>query len=421
MGFFDFLRPPPVAASTGILTNQFCGEFFAPAGPPVDSLPDQEGRRPTAMPWQVRAWQLWHCVGELHEPTSYIARVVSRRIAWRAVEPELDDEQTAKLLQDALGTAHVEELVRLACLNLQVAGDFWLIQTDEGWEILSVVDRNLAKRVEKARTSGREARRFYDPDPIDLTLADSGTRAVLDSAEELLVLSALSRAQSRSRIAQAGILMVPNEISFEGGDPFGADLARVMTTAIKDVSSAAAVAPIKVEMKSDLIEKVRHLTFDRPFDEQVPGKMENAIRRIALGLSVPPELLLGVASQSSHWGAWAVQDETYKSTIAPLAETVAGVLAFIVNTMTGQDVVLEPDATELLARRAGIDDAIAAARVGAVSLEYVRRALGAADTDMPTERDLAIIAVSPVNSQSRSALGQAPAGGQPAGPVGGTR
>src|SRR5690554_387506 len=262
-------------------TAALMGDVWLPRGDSVDAWLDDDVDRAGPQPWQTRAWHLWRCVGELHAPTSYIARIISRRMNWRTVAPvDQDTAQTADRVQAALGETSLEEFIRLVVLNFQVAGELWVVQTEKGWDAVSVVDRNLKKRVAKARASGLEAVRFFDADPADTRYADSAVRAVLDPAEDLLTLSALSRAQSRSRIAQAGLLVVPAEQQFESGDPFGADLEGAMTAGIKDVSSPSAVVPIKVTMSADLIEKIRHVTFDRPFDDKVPEKIEKATRRI---------------------------------------------------------------------------------------------------------------------------------------------
>lgn len=355
--------------------------------------------------WQVEAWRLWKLVGELHSPTTYIARVIARRINWHVSVggQDLEPDAAIELLQTALGHSSLDETIRLLVLNLEVAGDMWLVQTrvdlpsnaplgtpDHSWVVYSVVQDKLKEIIEATQAAGRAYRRVYDPDPTNLSRADSALSAVIEPAEDLLTLSALSRAQSRSRIAQAGLMLVPSEQQYEGSDPFGADLEQAMTVAIQDVHSAAAVAPIKVEMAAEYIEKVKHVTFNREFDDQVPPKMEQAIRRIALGLDIPPELLLGMGTQN-HWNAWITQEETYRGEIAPLAEKVAGVLEYIVRAQLDIDVDIEPDPTELLARRSSIRDAIDGAVIGAVGLKYVREAMGASEEDAPTTEDLAIM------------------------------
>lgn len=341
--------------------------------------------------WQTRAWALWDCVGELQEPTANIARLVSRRVKFRQVEPrEISTEDTETSLQLALGDMPLEQFVNLITLNIQVTGEVWVFRTLTGWEVRSVADPKLKERIDTAKTSGTEYKRFWNPHPADPILAISSFKGALDPAEELVTLSALSRAQSRSRIAQAGILMVPQEQNFEGGDPFGAGLTQTMTTAIRDVNSPAALAPITIKMNGDLIEKVRHLTFDRPFDDHVPEKITQATHRIALALDIPAEMLEGY-KQLSHWTAWAVQEDTWKGTIAPLAEWAAEVLEWVSQVVNGAAITLELDPTDLLARRSSVDDAINAAKIGAVGLAYVRSVLGAGETDAPTPADLEVL------------------------------
>jgi hypothetical protein len=389
-------------------TAALVGAMTAPSGTTVDL---SSGMRPQG--WQADAWRLWRVVGELHSPTAYIARIVSRRIGWTVAEGArvLTPEQAGAAFKAALGTTSLEELVRLVVLNLQVAGELWLIQTPTGWDVVPVTAAKLADRVRDAKAAGLDVQRIYDPDPSDPDNADSSVRTVLDPADDLLTLSALSRAQSRSRIAQAGLLLVPVEQKFDGGDPFGGGLEASMVAAIKDVHSASAVSPIKVEMAAELIEKVRHVTFDRPFDDAVPAKVEQAIRRIALGLDIPPELLLGMGGEN-HWSAWVTQEETYRGTISPMAETVAGVLEHIF-AVTGPVYTVTDDPTELLARRSSVRDAIDAAGIGAVGLAYVRSAIGAGADDAATIEDIATISL----LTGKSALSETTVDQQPSAPT----
>src|SRR5690606_8702679 len=132
-------------------------------GDSVDAWLDDDVDRAGPQPWQIRAWHLWRCVGELHAPTSYIARIISRRMNWRTVAPvDQDTAHTAERMQAALGETNLEEFIRLVVLNFQVAGELWVVQTEKGWDAVSVVDRNLKKRVAKARARGLEAVRFFD-------------------------------------------------------------------------------------------------------------------------------------------------------------------------------------------------------------------------------------------------------------------
>lgn len=283
------------------------GSFTIPTGPPVDQ--DHSAR---SEEWQKRAWQVWHRLGEVRFPTSFLARQ-STRLTWDVVskgEP-LDPDMSLQLIDEATEGIGEDEASRLIVLNLLVAGEGYYIEDEAGFKVYSIEQKGLDKKVKAAEAAGLLAPRFYDADPTDTSRADSSIRTALDPAEELLILTALSRAQSRSRIAQAGMLLTPSQQSFAAGDPFGADFEAAMMAGIKDERSPAAMVPIHVTMDGDLIEKVKHIQIKRDYDEKVPGKIDTAIKRIALAMDVPASLILGIADLN-HWCA---DDETEVLTV----------------------------------------------------------------------------------------------------------
>jgi len=358
----------------------------APAAGTVERI------RATGQGWQSEAWSVWHDLGEVHYPTSQIARLVSR-VTWRT-EPETD-------LDELFAVPGVGEVSRLIALNLEVAGEGWLIFTERDarnkpieprWEVLPVNVSGLQQRLDTATIKVR----FWNPDPEDPQAADSSVRAALGPANELLTLQALSRSQARNRLATAGILLRPNTkkpMVDENGVPvdFTDLLQAAMTAAIQDEDSAAAVVPLDITLPADEIEHWKHLIFERPYDEHVDQKMERCIKRIALALDIWPELLLGIADVN-HWNAWFLAEDTWQGHIAPLAEQVAGTMEVAAAEL---DIIvrIEADPTELLARRSSVRDAIDVARIGGVSLEFVRTAIGADDDDAPTPTDLETIAL----------------------------
>ncbi len=372
------------------------GAVSIPSGPSIEL----GGKR--VQGWQVRAWQLWTLLGEIHYPTSHLARQVGR-LSWTVTinDEILPDEVGNSLLEAATFGLGLREASRLLALNFQVAADMRYIQGVDGqWDVYAVTTPGVDKLVEEAQKQGRLHFRLYNPDPIDPERADSSVRTVIGPAEELLTLEALSRAQSRSRIAQAGMLLVPVEATFDEADPFGRDLETAMMAPIADENSPAAMVPVKVEMPEELIDKVTHIVFERPYDELIHEKQERAIRRIALGLDIPPELLLGVDTVT-HWTAWLVALETYTSHLEPLAapigELYADVITALIDRVEGRqvNVLVEPEPSELLAKRSTVRDAMDAAKLGAVGLGYVREAIGADPEDAPTQEELEILRLLP--------------------------
>lgn len=372
--------------------------------PGTGSTPVGQTRQVKPVSWQYEAYRYWHLLGEIRFPTEHLARQVGR-LDWDVTIGGVEQtaEQSAALMAEATFGLGTTEASRMNGLNLQVGGEAWYVEVRPGeFAVFSVVTRDLEKLVQEARAAGRIARRVYFPDPVDPKKAESAIQTALGPAEELLTLSALSRAQSRSRIAQAGMLLVASEIEFEDDtDPFGADLERAMEAAISDVNSPAAMVPIKVEIPEDLVkEGVKHINFERPYDERLHRRVEMATNRLALAMDVPAELLKG-SGEANHWTAWLTALETYTSHLEPLANPIAELYEDVIETLIqrslGQTrtVKVNPNPSKILAKRSTIRDALDAAKLGAVGLRYVRDVIGAKDEDKPTEEELEILRLLP--------------------------
>lgn len=169
------------------------------------------------------------------------------------------------------------------------------------------------------------AARMWVPHPRFRKLATSPMRALLDVAEELLLLSRDVRAIARSRLAGAGILKIPEGmrmISFEGDSEDGPTEAwfgrfsEIMMTPIAEEGVASAVVPIAVSGEADQLAALEHLVLDRPYSPLAMELRAEAIGRIATGLDIPREVLEGM-SDPNHWGAWLVSDDTFRHHIEP--------------------------------------------------------------------------------------------------------
>jgi hypothetical protein len=180
--------------------------------------------------------------------------------------------------------------------------------------------------------------RLWTPHPRYSSLADSPMRGVLDICKELLILTQAVNAMAISHAARAGLLLVPEELSFpppEGGmdedpdvDYFEQDLNNALGAAISDPSSAAALQPMVVRGAAEFLhpDVFRHLGIS---DEREKYPEENlrseCIRRIALGVDMPPEELLGKADVN-HWGAWEISEDAWRH-VEPVAWAFADSLA----------------------------------------------------------------------------------------------
>lgn len=182
----------------------------------------------------------------------------------------------------------------------------------------------------------KHPRRWWEP--------DSPVRAVLGVLDIIDLLTAHITASGRSRLAGAGVFAVPAEAEFpppppkEGDDPdtagvteqdafdyFVEQLTVAMTTPITDRDNASAVVPVTVAIPGEYLDKLKHITFSTPFDDKVQVLLDEAIKRLALGLDMPPEVLTGMAGVN-HWTAWQVEDTAITLHVEPPAEIVCNAL-----------------------------------------------------------------------------------------------
>ena len=245
--------------------------------------------------------------------------------------------------------------------------------------------------------------RVWRPHPRRWWEADSPTRACLPILRELVGLTMHISAQIDSRLAGAGLLVVPQSASdavrrsagtdeADEQDPFVEALIEAMTEPIADRDAASAVVPLVVTVPDEVSDKFHHMTFSTGLDDAAKDMRDEAIRRLALAQDAPPELLLGTGGMN-HWGAWLVREDVVTTHIEPP-------LALICEALTSQFLwpVLESmgyseeaahrfsvayDVSHLVARPNRSEEALALHAAGALSDVTLREAAGFDESDAP--------------------------------------
>jgi hypothetical protein len=363
--------------------------FSVPAGSPVSV-----GSGIAVEGWQSTAYRLYDLVGALHYPTTRLSRQTSQ-LEWRVWVNgrELGPDAAKREMDGVTAGLGPEGATYLLSLNDMIGGEVWYVQNEpDRFEVYAVVEKDIEKKIERARSGGRIAIRMHQPHPADPTKPDSSVRTAIGPAEELLTLQSLSEAQARSRLSQAGVIVTPVEQLYAAEDPWEQNLVTAMSKAIQNVKDPSALAPIHVRMRRDLIEFVRYITFPRPYDDLIDRKIERAVTSIANALDIEPELLQGLGD-STYWNAWAVSMDTYQAHIAPRAERIGNLYADVAQRLRanmGQNVVVEivPDPRIMLARRSSVRDAMDAFKLYTVGPKYVRDAIGATEADAPTAEEM---------------------------------
>ncbi|MGW4123623.1 hypothetical protein [Nocardia sp. NPDC004711] len=314
----------------------------------------------TKQRWQDEIWDLRDEIGELRFSGDRTARSVSQMRPMIAKVERLGDEpvEVTEGLPAELGgrmfsnpAANSQALFR-AGQHFGFNGESLMLLGDGEddtftWQPCSVQELTPAGKSwtynngldTRPLTPTEHVVRGWIPHPRQSAWADCGARAIMPVARELRGLTEHVSAQIDSRLAGAGLLLVPQEIEVLSGqgspsgdddddiDPFVRDLMEMMLAPIKDRGSAAALVPLVAKAPGELIDKVKHIKFAEPLDPKAVELRNEAIRRIALGMDSPPEALLGLGSGSNHWSAWAISEEDVKLAVTPQ-------MVFIAHTLT---------------------------------------------------------------------------------------
>lgn len=251
--------------------------------------------------------------------------------------------------------------------------------------------------------------RVWRPHPAKRSQSDAPARAAFPVLRQIELLTGRTIADAESRLAGAGLLVLPDSVEFppqpgisvnegddgeDDADQFVVDLHRAMTIPIANRESAAAVVPLVIKVPDDVVDKVKHLSFTTAFDSAILELLEGAIKRLALALDMPPEVLTGMAGVN-HWTAWQVEETAITLHIAPLAEMIAQALTegFLVPALMAEGfsadeiatVMVWYDTTELQTRPDKSANAKEAYDRMELSGAALRREMGLDDEDKPSE------------------------------------
>lgn len=337
--------------------------------------------------WQRDAWEYFDAIGEVKQAAYFLANVVSQVRLFIAEVPDDPEQEPAPAPAGTLGLAEAEEaldrlrrgsvyggiggLLAESVLNLKVAGECFLIGEPEvpadpansdpekrggrpeQWDVKSTdevkVEGRKVEIIDAPNDTPREVKiagpgdddatdtvalfRVWQRHPRFSALADSALRGVLTECDELVLLSRAIRGAALSRAAGAGILAVPDDMSFPVDPDVGDDvedpeldsfirkLSAALTEPINDPGSPESVVPLVLRGKGEHLDKIRHITLDRPLDATASKQREELVKRLGHGLDIPVEELTGLADVN-HWSAKVIDDSTWSRYGQPTTRAV---------------------------------------------------------------------------------------------------
>src|SRR5215831_37868 len=386
--------------------------------------------------WQQECYRHYSICGEARFAARFFGNSVSRAVlsAANMVGGEaVPDHGDAQAALDALfnGKAGQTEMLEEIGVHLTIAGECYLVgrtvaedqgDTADVWEVVEITEMKVTGdswtihyddgSADVTLTPDDVVIRIWLPKPDKRVEADSPFRSLLPILSEIEWLTRHIFAQVSSRLAGAGVLFLPQAMTFPPPPPvdgqevavsndataFMQTLADAMMTPLSDPDDPSAMVPIVVTAPGDEIDKAQLMHFWSNLDEAAVQLRGEAIRRFALGMDLPPEQILGMSSRGaggasgsgssavSHWGAWQVEESTVKLHIEPMLDTIVSALtiSYLRPTLGGtSDAVIVYDTSALRLRPDRSKEAFELYDRGLLSVEALLRENGFDLTDLP--------------------------------------
>lgn len=328
----------PIENSQGEFVDSLTAAAQVVTGPQHKYIPgrDTTKGRPGVQKWQGEVWDLRDETPELRFLGDRTARAASRVTLFIGKKdnpvddptPVTDDPVISDLNEQLFGNAgQVAQVMKRAAQHVTNNGETYLLisqDPDTGrltWQAYSSSEVSGSAQTKLTVSDGMNSRevaedeiltRAWNPHPKQLAFPDCPVRACLPIARELKALTQMVSAQTDSRLAGAGVLLLPEGIqsAFDLQAPddwpedqeytVGDELTDYMTTPISDRASAASVVPYILTVAPEMVDKIKHITFDSPLDPKLPELRGEAIRRLGLGMDSDPSVLLGMTG-ANHW------------------------------------------------------------------------------------------------------------------------
>lgn len=408
--------------------------------------------------WQDEAWDYFDEVPEIKYSIWFLGNAAGKIRLFAAVRPSDNPEADPVPVGDGgvdaglatRATLEVErlkspvggpaEITRELNMNLEVAAEAYLvglgpriipakgttpesIQPEE-WSIRSVSEVDVEQSGSRPtytivdRPGGTPTKldpildtiiRIWQRHPRYTFLPDNNMRGVLDECARLVLLGNQISAEAKSQMS-AGIFTIPNELSFgpleetepedgeSEGDPLDEELESALTDPVEDPSSPSVVNPMSLRGPAEYLkpEYVRQIVFARPASAVLEERIQKRIERIARGMNLPVEVVMG-HQQTTFANAQQVDEDTFEDHLQPRCELICDALTvgFLQPNLIAagydpaavEDIIVWYDAGRLLRQVDPAENVAAALADGLISDEAGRRYWGFSEDDAPTPEE----------------------------------
>jgi hypothetical protein len=385
-------------------------------------------RRIGHLDWQFEAWRQLDINGELRfasnrhaaalsQATMFIADIDENGEAGQATKETKLQRMMATFMG---GPAARAEFMRVMGIQFFIGGESYVIaegrvgQKNDTWYVVS------ARQIKRTASGGFKVQRpeqygggwkeldqkkdlmmrAWTPHPDFFDLADSPTRAVLPILREIERLTMLTMSQIDSRLISAGLLLLPQNLNFPNKDGSNGGVKALMEMILEvaaaqltGAGTAAGLVPILAEIPPGTGTDIQHVKFETMLQNELKEKLDHAIRRLATGLDISPEEMLGQGS-SNHWSSNQISEDGLKLFIKPVMTRLCD--AFTQGWLRPMCRILnlDPDkytvwfdVSTVAVRPNRFEDSVTLYGLGLVSAETVRAAGNFTETDKPDDKD----------------------------------
>ena len=377
--------------------------------------------------WQRDAWFYYNIIGAFNYAANWVGNACGRAEIYVADVNELGvvgartkNKQVAAIADTLFGGPTTKaQIVKSIAVSLTVAGECYVIgkggKPGSGRDEWTVVAPYMVRPYqggiwlgqgtgysEKIPNGSALLFRVWNPRDDEPWYSVSPGKAALLTLRELEQIAKFKAAQTDSRLANAGLYPIPNNIDFTYGDAeagvpsLQAAIVEAINASLEGKGSAAQISPLLLGVDPEVLQYIfkEPVKFGSVMSDQIRNLEEVALQQLAITMSLPPEIVLGTGT-SNQWSAWEIGESAVKYHIEPLMNTIIDAIniSYLAPAIKrlGKDparYTFQVDTSALTVRPNRFADALNAHNVDALSDEALRFYGDFKETDAPSMEEL---------------------------------
>jgi hypothetical protein len=311
--------------------------------------------------WQRELWRYYDLIPEFSFAARWVGQCCSRVRIYVAkvdelgkVQGEVKDPRVNALADSLLGgPAAKAEALRAMGINLTVAGECYVVgrpnerigSGKDEWYILSPTEMRKVQGANgvwywawdmpdgipfQLDLEKNVITRVWTPHPQRVWCADSPSRSCQMILRELEQLTKYVFSQIDSRLINAGVFIIPNNLDLpaeenttNSSESLMYRFATAASASLRGEGTALGVLPHIIE--SDNPDGFQYKTFESELSKQAMELRKEAVERLGVGMDMPPEILTGTGGEN-HWNGYLIEGQGIKTHIEPLMNRICDAL-----------------------------------------------------------------------------------------------